>query len=149
MNQANQMKLNLHQNISYTRELPSPEKSCQTTFNRLWTLLETLPVGSEGCISCEAIMTDEICIVNSISGFYNPVGDDAEIVQSIPAGTYLFQQLPFPPSDGEALMPTLNRFAISLDFNEERKSVLFIRLYKEGLFTVAIQFFAPIHTKEE
>lgn len=143
------MKLTLQQPITFTKKIAPQEKSCPSSFDSLLHLFDTLPIGADGCVTCEAIMTDEICIVNSIDSSYNSSVDTVDIVRSIPAGKYVFQQLPFPPATGDALMPLLNRFAISLDYEKKQKTILYIRLYKEGQFTIAVQFFAPTHTTAE
>lgn len=90
-------------------------------------------------------MTDEICIVNSIDTTYTNPEEHGETVASISTGTYVFQQLPFPPADGVGLLPLLNRFAITLSSTEHPKNTVFVRLYKEGPLSIAVQFLAPIN----
>lgn len=95
-------------------------------------------------------MTDEICIVNSIDTTYTHSEKKGEMEGSIPAGTYVFHQLPFPPADGAGLLPLVNRFAITLSSTDHRKNTIFVRLYKEGPLSIAVQFLAPINqTKVE
>ena len=107
-------------------------------------LLDTLPVGSDGCLLCEAIMTDDVCIVNHIGSVYSIPQQSLEIIQTIPAGTYLFHQLQFPPANGATMVPILNRFANALPYNESRNSRVYVRVYKERQFEIAIQFMAPV-----
>ncbi|HLW22450.1 MAG TPA: hypothetical protein VKZ39_04630, partial [Sphaerochaetaceae bacterium] len=66
MSYANTMQLHLQQPISYMARTESSDQSFAQAFDHLLNLFDTSPVGSDGCLLCEAIMTDDVCIVNHI-----------------------------------------------------------------------------------
>jgi hypothetical protein len=141
------MKLSLQQPIQYTRNLPLQVGSCSEAFDRLHALLKDLPLGAEACIVCEAIMTDDLCRIEYIQSVYTEPEEKDVRILSIPAGTYLFEQLRFPPSNGAGLIPLLNRFATSSLNSIDHRQQLFVRLYKEGPFAIVVQILAPLtHT---
>ena len=138
------MQLHLQQPIPYTQRAPFSDSSCVQAFDHMLNLFDNLPVGSDGCLLCEAIMTDDVCIVNHIGSVYSALHENLEVLQTIPAGTYLFHQLQFPPANGATMVQLLNRFANALPYGEGRTSRLFVRVYKERQFEMAIQFMAPV-----
>ena len=143
------MKLTLQQPIDYTKKIALQDTSCAQAFDQLLQTMETLPVASDGIVTCEAIMTDEICIVNCVAVAYSSPEENSPVVHAIPAGIYQFEQLPLSPTSSVEFMPLLNRFALSMATRKNSKTTIHVRLYKEGIFTIAVQFIAPIHTIEE
>lgn len=142
------MKLNLQQPIMFPKSLEQ-DNACNRSYDRLASTIGSSPVGSDGCMAVDALMTDEICMLSCRQAAYRTPSDGSEGSLSITAGTYLFLQLPFSPDNGDALMPLLNRFTMSLDFSSTRTRSLFVRLYKEKTFETVVQFIAPIDTKAE
>ena len=141
------MQLYLQQPITYT-SVVSERESCAQAFDTLLSLFESLPVGTDGYLLCEAIMTDDLCIVNCIERAHVSPGDTVEPQRTLAEGSYVFQQLPFPVLDGQLLTVHLNRFALSLSSSDSLKHTIYVRLYKERMFETAIQFLSPIPSTE-
>ena len=142
------MQLYLQQPIRYNTVI-SEKGSCDQAFEALLNQFDALPVGADGYLYCEAIMTDDLCIVNCIERGYASPDDDSEPKRALAEGSYLFQQLPFPILDGNLLMVHLNRFALSLTTSDRLQHTIYVRLYKEKMFETVIQFLSPIQTTGE
>jgi len=98
---------------------------------------------------CSATMTDEICILNCHAVAFREPEEKEHGPTAIPIGTYLFSQLAFPPKTGAALIPLLNRFVLSVDYQQEDEMQFFVRLYKERESDFAVQLIASIQTTAE
>ena len=109
--------------------------------------LDEHPVASEGLLVLESKMTDEICELSCSTAAFRLPEDQGAATVALFAGTYVFLQLPYAPEAGASLMPLLNRFALSLDYGAQRSSRLYVRLYKESRFKIAVQFIAPGKTR--
>jgi hypothetical protein len=148
MSQAITLQLYLQQPLQYSRLVELLFTSSAEAFDHLLQLFDTLPIGSDGCLVCDAVMNDDVCLVNYREGGYSLAQEDSTAVIEIIPGTYMFQQLQFPPTSGKQLLPQLSRFALSLDYSDKSTYTIYVRIYKEKQFETAIQFISPSQTKE-
>ncbi len=139
------MQLHLQQPLVYTKEL-SVSLPCDKAYDLLMEQLIQAPIGTDAILTCEALLTADLCSVSCLAAYYRPPEDTSQAMETIEAGSYLFYQVPFAPTEGRHLIPLLNRFATDFDYSLAKKRPLFVRLYKERKFEIAVQFIAPIHT---
>jgi hypothetical protein len=141
------MQLYLQQPLSYT-VIDHAELSCEAAFDTLITAYDTFAVGTDGYIRYKAVLTDEICTFSCAERAWTHP-DHHVIITTIPAGTYYFKQLMIPIEKGTLLMQHLQQFAVSLSYDDSRKTDIYLRLYKEKTFETVMQLLAPIHTTAE
>ncbi|MFA7642409.1 MAG: hypothetical protein WCY74_03930 [Sphaerochaetaceae bacterium] len=142
------MKLHLQQRITYHRAVEHVPQ-CDMMFDRMTKTLDRCPVGSEGILVIESELTDELCLLSCTGAAYRLPSETEPHILSIEAGSHLFLQLAFAPANGAALIPLLNRFAMTPDYRKGTTRRMFLRLYKEKQFEIAIQCIAPIDTTAE
>ncbi len=141
------MQLYLQQPLSYT-VIDQVELSCEAAFDTLLSAYDTFAVGTDGYIHCKAVRTDELCTFTCAERAWTHP-DHHDIVATIDAGTYHFQQLVVPVQHGTELLQQLQQFALSISYDDTRSTDIYIRLYKEKAFETVIQLIAPTHTTEE
>lgn len=137
------MTLHLQQTLVYTKESPL-NNSLALAYEELLDHLAEMAVTSEALLVCEAVLSSEYCKVTPLVTYYRGAEDRGVPLFSLEVGKYSFHQVPIPPNEGKYLFPLLNRFALSLDFKEENKKRIMVRVFKERPFLNAVQFIAPI-----
>ena len=148
MNYSTTMQLHLQQPLPYMTEFTVP-RFCDKAYDLIMGQLAAYPIGTDACLECEAQLTAELCSVSPLSAYFRLPEESSEPIKTIQAGSYLFYQVPFAPTDGRHLLPLVNRFATDFDYSSAKKLLFFVRFYKEREYEIAVQFIAPKHTIEE
>ncbi len=143
------LNLHLYQTIGYPHLIENIANKVDQAYLKTYKMIENKPVGADSLIALEATLTSEIVYLESIEAAFRLFGDNHEAKIKLNQTSYLFYQLPYVPATGKEILPLVTKFASSLSFNQEKKTSLFIRIYKEGPTKFAVQFIAPSASIEE
>ncbi len=145
MTHTSTKQLHLQQPLVYTKEL-SGSLPCHEAYDLLLEQLSQAPIGTDALLACKALLTADLYSVSCLAAYYRFPDDTSPAINTVEAGSYLFYQMPFAPTEGKHLMPLLNRFATDFNYSQVKEHPFSIRLYKERQFEVTVQFIAPIRT---
>jgi hypothetical protein len=148
------MILHLYQDLPYRSavswQLSEMEIPCAQGYALMLKKLESCAIGTDACLLCIGSLSDEQAIRTCRQiAFSEPSSENTPVTFCMESGKYHFLQVPFPPKDGNDLEPIITQFLFSLEWELYRQRTFFIRLFKENPGEIALQFLAPIDTKEE